>query len=151
MQNLNYTYHELVHYLDLHSTDPLVRRLIDMLVTNENSVVEQLIHEGMDPIRHTFNYDHQDMDVGEYLRQLKHDCQYYEDEMWVAQQEREEEEKKRRRLETRSVAELMYNMEELVKRANAERDQANRVVRKVEQENEELKDKINVWTILERT
>ena len=151
MRNLNYTYQELVHHLDLYTTDPLVRRLIDMLVANENPILEQLIENGMDPINHTFTYDHQDMDVGEYINQLKRDCQYFEEELDLAQRELSEEQAKRRRLETRSVAEMLGNMEELNKRYLAELANTQRIIKKVEQENNELKDKINVWTILERT
>lgn len=149
MKNPNYTYRELVHHLDLYTTDPLVRRLIDMLVAGENSIVTNLVEEGMDPVNYTFTYDSQDMDVGEYIRQLKRDCQLYEDEMWLAQRELEDEQGRRRQLETRSVAELLASMEELVKRANSERDNANRIIRKVEQENDELKEKINVWKVIE--
>jgi hypothetical protein len=147
--NPNYTYQELVHYLDISTTDPMVRRLIDMIIGGENTVLEQLIEEGMDPVNQTFYHDHEELDPGTYIHHLKRDCTYFEEEMIIAQNERDEEQEKRKRLETRSVADLLASMEELVKRAKSETDNANRITRKVAQENDELKEKINVWTIME--
>jgi hypothetical protein len=148
---MNYlTYSELVHYLDLTTTDPQVRRLIDFIIAGENTVLEQLIEEGMDPITQTFYYDHDNLDPGAYIHHLKRDCAHFEEEMDIAQRELEEMTAERNRLSTRSVAELLANMEETVKRSRADVEHAIRIQRKTEQENEELKDKINVWTIMER-
>jgi hypothetical protein len=149
VKNPNYTYQELVHYLDISTTDPLVRKLIDFIITGENTVLEQLIEEGMDPVTQTFYHDHEELDPGTYIHHLKRDSDYYQEEMEIAQNERDEEQVKRKRLETRSVADLLASMEEIVKRSKAEVDNANRIQRKTEQENDELKEKINVWTIME--
>ena len=145
----NLTYKELVHYLDLTTTDPMVRRLIDMIIGGENTLLEHLIEEGMDPVNQTFYLDHEELDPGTYIHHLKRNCEYFEEEMIIAQNERDEEQEMRKRLETRSVADLLASMEEIVKRSKAEVDNANRIQRKTEQENDELKEKINVWTILE--
>jgi len=128
----------------------MVRRLVDMLYIGENSVLEELIEEGMDPINQTFYYDHEELDPGTYIHHLKRDSAYYQEEMEIAQRDLEEMTAERDRLSTRSVAALLTSMEELVKRAKSETDNANRISRKVAQENDELKEKINVWTILEK-
>jgi hypothetical protein len=150
VKNPNYTYRELVHYLDITTTDPLVRKLIDMIIGGENTVLEQLIEEGMDPVTQTFYFDHEELDPGTYIHHLKRDCAHFEEEMEIAQNELEDMTRDRDRLSTRSVANLLADMEELVKRAKSETDNANRISRKVTQENDELKEKINVWSILER-
>ena len=149
MKNPNYTYQELVHYLDISTTDPLVRKLIDMIISGENTVLEQLIEEGMDPVTQTFYFDHEELDPGTYIHHLKRDCAYYEEEMEIAQRDLAEMTDERDRLSTRSVADLLASMEELVKRAKAESEHAHAVRRKVDQENYELREKINVWTIME--
>jgi hypothetical protein len=146
----NYTYRELVHHLDLHTTDPLVRRLIDYIVEGEDSVMSGLIEAGMDPMSYEFSDSYEYYTPGDYIEHLRKNCQSVEDDLWVAQRELEDVVEERDRLKTRSVADLMASMEEQVKRAQAETVNAQRIARKVEQENDELKEKINVWTILEK-
>lgn len=149
MKNPNYTYQELVHHLDLYSTDPLVRRLIDFIVEGKNDVLSGLIDAGMDPVSREFNIDDVYLTPGEYIEHLHKARQSAEDELYLAQAELADTIDERDQLKTRSVAELMASMEELVKRANADAAEARRIAQKTEQENEELKDKINVWKIME--
>jgi len=149
VQNLNYSYRELVHYLDMHTTDPLVRRLINFILDGEDLVMTGLIDAGMDPLTFEFTDSYEYYSPGDYIEKLRRDCDSMEQDLHIAQDEYETVVRERDRLSTRSVANLLMDMEELVKRSNAERDQANRVVRKVEQENDELKEKINVWKVIE--
>ena len=40
---------ELLHYLDLYSEDPVMRRLMHLLGNTRGSIVEELEEAGMDP------------------------------------------------------------------------------------------------------
>lgn len=151
MKNLNYSYQELVNYLDMNTTDPMVRRLIDYILAGQDSVMSGLINAGMDPASYEFSDSYEYFSPGEYIEKLRRDCDSLEQDLRIAQDDLANMTDERDRLRTRSVAELLEDMEEQVKRAHAERDNANRISRKTNQENEELKEKINVWTIMEKT
>lgn len=150
MKHLNYTYRELVHHLDMYSTDPLVRKLIEFIVSGEDSVMSGLIDVGMDPTTYEFSDSYEYFTPGDYIEHLRKNCDYMEQDLYVAREDLEEEQEKRKRLETRTVAELLAHMEEIVKRTKSDADNVNRMNIKLEQENDNLKDKINVWSIMER-
>lgn len=108
-----------------------------------------LIDAGMDPTAYEFSDGYEYFTPGDYIEYLRKQCQSAEDELYLAQADLADAIDERDRLKTRSVAELMASMEEIVKRAQAETVNAQHITRKVEQENLELKDKINVWKIME--
>lgn len=146
----NLTYRELVHHLDLYSTDPLVRRLIDYIVGGEDTVMSSLIDAGMDPMSYEFSDSYEYYSPGQYIEHLRKLCDDVEQDLRIAQDDLSDMTDERDRYKNRSVADLMASMSEEVRRAHTDRDNANRVARKYEQENDELKEKINVWTIMER-
>lgn len=146
----NLTYKELVHYLDFNSTDPMVRRLLEYINNQEENIIEGLVQAGMDPINCIFDYDGSYHSPGEFISKLRNDTDYAEREAaeWEEKCYRFKEE--RDQLQTRSVATLLSEMNEQVKRAQADRNNSDRVAEKYKQENQELQNKINVWTILEK-
>lgn len=46
--------HELLHYLDLYSDDPLIRRLINVLARTRGALIDDLEDAGMDLQSWTF-------------------------------------------------------------------------------------------------
>ena len=145
----NLTARELVNYLSMTSTDPVVRRLIELLDTSALRV--DLESVGLDPVDDTFYDNGQYHSPSEYIRQLRSDIDYYQRESddWQTQCERAEGEC--RRLKARGVAEVMEEMLQQVRRAEYSTNEAHKELAKIKQVNKDLEDKINVWTILERT
>lgn len=150
MQNSNLNINELIHHLDITTTDPIVRRLIDLLLTREATLADELIDAGMDPTSYTFYYDgSSEYSPGEFITELRKNVDYLEQDLQCAQEDLACATAERDRLSTRSVASLLASMEEIVKRTKADSDNVNRQIIKVEQENHQLKDKINVWKVME--
>lgn len=146
----NLTYKELVHYLDFTSTDPLVRRLLEYINSQDESIVEGLVQAGMDPIAYTFDYDGFYHSPGEFISKLRNDTDYAEREAGEWEEKYYQAKDERDRLRARSVSDLLSEMNEQVKRAQADRNNSDRIAEKYKQENQELQNKINVWNILER-
>lgn len=146
----NLTLNELVHYLDLTTNDPLVRRLVDMLLAGESVVVQELISAGMDPVEHTFKHDYDTVSPGEYIELLRSDIAYYKEEAndWETQHHKMKQE--RDRLSARTVVELLNDMQFKLNQAESDRNQATRVVENLKKKNAELEEKINVWSVMER-
>lgn len=149
MTNINYSYEELVHYLDLTATDPVVRRLVNMLNT-DSSLISGLIEAGMNTTTFTFEEDYQDYTPGEYIEYLEKEVQSHADRAndweWKYDQVAEE----RDQLKVRSIAQVLHEMEKEVIVAKELKYAAERNLSQVKEENKELKDKINVWQILEK-
>ncbi len=145
----NLTFKELIHYLDFNSTDPVVRQLLKYFDDLEESVVEGLVQAGMDPSNCSFDYDGFYHSPGEFISKLRNDVDYaermaseWEEKYYQIKDERDQ-------LQARSVATLINEMNEQVKRAQADRNNSDRIAEKYRQENQELQSKINVWKILE--
>jgi hypothetical protein len=149
VKNLNLRFEELVHHLDVTSTDPAVRRLIDML--HKRNVTNDLVDVGMDPETQTFEYDGYYHSPAELIEKLRNEIDYHVREIDEWDKRYLELQNERDQLKSRSVVELLSNMEALIRRAESDRDQAHRITESVRQKNKDLEEKINVWTILEKT
>ena len=57
---------ELIRYLDNHSTDPLIRRLVKIFVENDDMIFRQLVDAGMDRDGR-FETDYEYLPVGQYI------------------------------------------------------------------------------------
>lgn len=149
MKNPNYNYDELVNYLDRTTTDPMVRRLIDMILNDEELIMEQLINVGMDSRDKTFEYAGDYYHVEGYINQLKSDVEYYQDEARDWENRCEDAEVKIKSLSARSVTSLLREMEQLVVQSKEETYRVTKEVERVRAQNKELDDKINMWKVLE--
>lgn len=99
---------ELVNYLDLHSEDPVVRRLIELL--QEGSIVGELVEAGMDPNFNTFKDDWQDYSPGAYIEHLRSDLDYYVRESDELQSQVYDLEKEITRLSTTSLVKFIADV-----------------------------------------
>ena len=74
------TARELIHYLDLYNTDPVVRLLLEK-ISHEDYLTE-LIDLGMDSNTYTFRSEYGGAyTLGEYIRHLRESLQGTEDEL----------------------------------------------------------------------
>lgn len=99
MKNINHlTFEELINYLDLTTTDPSVRRLIDMLCNDNTNLIKELMDEGMSR-DFIFEEDYESYSPGEYIRHLRNEVDYYSSEIDEKQYELERAERRIKALE----------------------------------------------------
>ena len=146
----NLSYKELIDYLDRYNTDPMVRRLLEMVMDKEETIIEGLLDVGMDPFDCRIEGDDGYYLPGPYIRKLREDASYFEDEARSWEEKYEDMKEERNRLKARSVAELMAEMEERIRRAETNLREADRVATQLQKKNADLEEKINVWSILEK-
>lgn len=139
---------ELVEYLDKHSTDPVVRRLVDIMMGKHDGLVTELVESGMHPKDWEFTHDHQAYKPGGYIEFLRKELQSTEDELWVRECDNEELEKELRKLKARTVLEWLDELKEELRRSDYERDQARqeRDAARISEQN--MKSKMKVWRAL---
>ena len=147
--NSNLTYNELIDYLDRYNTDPMVRRLLEYIADKEETIIEGLVDVGMGEDGRIEGDDGWYL-PGPYIQKLRQDASYFEDEARSWGEKYEDMKDERNRLKARSVAELMTEMEERIRRAEVTAREADRVATQLQKKNADLEEKINVWSILEK-
>ena len=139
---------ELVRYLDKHSTDPIVRRLVDIMLGKNNGLVTELIGAGMDVDNWEFKHDTTYYNPGEYITHLSYELQSTSDALWSAERELEEVCRELNKLKARTVIEWIDELKAALSRADYERDQARqeRDAARISEDN--MKSKMKVWRAL---
>lgn len=136
---------EILHYLDLYSDDPLIRRLINVLAKTRGALIDDLEHAGMDSQSWTFGEGWGKFSPGQYIEELRHDVRRVEDELELAQEELEQMRDERDQLKTRNI---MQFIEEVKQEKKANQDlvkDAMATVQAYKKENERLKEQIDMW------
>jgi hypothetical protein len=146
---------ELLNYLSLHSNDPLILRLVDMLSTTRGGIIGDLVDAGMDPNTWTFTEDYQEYYPGDYVTHLQKSVAYAVDDLAVAEMDLADAREKLDKLSRRTVTELLVDAEEAISTAETNRryavreaEKAHEVIDRVQAENRELKEKLGVWNIM---
>lgn len=137
---------ELLNYLDLTNDDPVVRRLIKMLA--EGSIRQELTSIGMDPVSDTFDHNYQDLSPAEYIEHLRRDLEWLDEECDQYKSELESTKQEAHKLKTRSVAELISELNTAIKVSDSAAHRASREAAKANEEREEMKSKLKVWNHL---
>jgi hypothetical protein len=140
---------ELLHYLDLYSTDPVIRRLVNFLSNTRGGLITDLEAAGMDSHTWQFETEWQSMYPGDYIQQLRQDISDLEQDLSVTKSDLEDVTEERNRLETRSVMDLIAEVqkERIVNRE--ERYRAEKHAASVKEENDKLREQLGMWKILE--
>ena len=139
---------ELIQYADKHTEDPLVRRLVDILMARTEGLVTELIEAGMHSVEWTFEYDHMVYSPKDYIEHLLKQISYTEDDLWVAQGELRDRIDDLKKLEARTVLEFMAELKKTIERADAERDQARQERDHARNSEHNMKSKMKVWRAL---
>jgi len=147
--NCNLTYNELRDHLDRYSTDPLVRKLLEYIDDKEENIIEGLIDVGMDPLNGRIEGDSGWFLPGPYISELRNDVDFFQRESQGWEEKYEDMKAERDRLKARSVADLLADMQEKIRRAEAEAREADRILTQYRARNKDLEEKINVWKVLE--
>ena len=136
---------ELLHYLDLYSDDPLIRRLIDVLTRTRGEIISDLEEAGMDPQTWTFGDGWNKMFPGQYITDLEKQLRYTEEELEDAKYKLEQTVEERDELKTRSIMDFIQEVHQ-EKQTNAHLvKEAMGTVKAYRDENERLKEQIDMW------
>ena len=136
---------ELLHYLDLYSEDPVVRRLVHLLGEARGSLITDLEEAGMDPQTLTFGNGWNTMYPGQYIEELRSQLHDAEAEVEDLQYKLDEAVEERDKLKTRTIAEFIQELwAEKAKNAEVVKD-AMSTVKAFKDENTRLKEQIDMW------
>lgn len=143
MRTEHLTTKELINYLDFTSTDPMVRRLIQLL--QEEGLVHELVEVGMDPVGRTFEHDWQYLSPGNYIVQLRNDAEYYMDERNQMELEKDELEREVARLSTLSLVSFIADVQHKLEMTNMECARANKRAEQERELRKEAEQKFEFW------
>lgn len=141
---------ELLHYLDLYSDDPLIRRLIDVLTRTRGAIISDLEEAGMDPQTWTFGDGWNKMFPGQYITDLENRLTYAEDELDAANYKVEQAEEERDKLKARSIMQFVEEVWQEKRAATHKVSEAMKEINQVKEQNAKLKEQIDMWGNLNR-
>jgi hypothetical protein len=140
---------ELLDYLDRYSEDPVMKRIVDILVHKQYGIISDLVAAGMDPQDWTFssdNYNH--YYPGQYVTHLKNEISYIEDELAECQDKYQDALDEITKLKARTVVELMLELTQEIADKDSDllvaRQERDRAIINERRTKEQMK----VWTAL---
>lgn len=136
---------ELLHYLDLYSEDPVVRRLVDLLSNTRGAIISDLEAAGMDPQTWTFETDWQRMYPGEYIEQLRRDRDEAESDLEHTKYKLEEAETELGEMKTRSIMDFVNEVWQEKRTASFKVQEALKEAENQKKENDRLREQIDMW------
>jgi hypothetical protein len=136
---------ELLHYLDLTSNDPLIRRLINVLAKTRGALIDDLESAGMDSQSWTFGEGWTKYSPGQYIEELRNDLRQAEDELELAQAELEQAIDERDQLKVRGVMQLIDEVNKEKIRCSLMASDAVKESNRVREENDKLREQIDMW------
>jgi hypothetical protein len=148
--NLNHLSNsELLVYLDKHSTDPLIVRLVNILMEKQYGLVSDLLAAGMNEQTWTFSPDsYNEFYPGQYISHLCDKLDHALDDLEDCELQLKHAKEEIEDLKARTVAELIAELHQEVRAANFRTDEAEKWRRKAQQEVETTRDKMKVWRAL---
>ena len=136
---------ELLHYLDVYSDDPLIRRLVNVLARTRGALVDDLVDAGMDEQDWTFGTGWSRQSPGQYIRQLQHELDQAESDLKLAQHELADLQDEHDELKTRSIMQFVEEVQQEKRAATHKVLVAQEETKRIAQENAKLKEKIDMW------
>lgn len=141
---------ELIHYLDIYATDPLLRRLATMLGNTRGGLISDLEAAGMDPHTWLFQTDWQSMYPGDYIQYLRRDLEEAESDLNYTKSELEEVTDKLNELQTRTIMDFVQEVWQEKRAATHKVQEAQRESAQVKEENAKLREQIDMWGKMNR-
>lgn len=136
---------ELLHYLDIYSDDPLIRRLVDVLGKTRGALLTDLENAGMNPDTWMFKTDWQSMYPGDYIIHLETQLRHSEEELSGLEYKYDDLQEEYDRLKTRSIMDFVEEVKQ-EQQANQELVRESMVtVQAFKKENDRLKEQIDMW------
>lgn len=141
---------ELLHYLDLHTDDPVIRRLVNFLSNTRGGLITDLEAAGMDPHTWQFETEWQHMYPGDYIQQLRRDLEEVETNLRWLQDDHHELEDKYNELKTRTIMDFVQEVWQEKKAATQKVQEAQKEINQVREQNDKLKEQIDMWAAMNR-
>ncbi len=141
---------ELIHYLDIYSDDPLLRRLANMLSKTRGGLVSDLEAAGMDPDTWMFATEWQHMYPGDYIQLLRRDLEEAESDLEHTKYKLEEAETELGELKTRSIMDFVQEVWQEKKTATFKVQEALKEAKAQKEENDRLREKIDMWGVMNK-
>jgi len=142
--------HELLHYLDLSTSDPLIRRLINVLTRTRGALIDDLESAGMDSQSWTFGEGWNTFSPGQYIEELRNDVERAEDELRLAQHELMDLQDECHRLSTRTIMQLIEEVQQEKANSDSRANEAWTETNRVRKENDKLREQIDMWGAMNR-
>jgi hypothetical protein len=136
---------ELLHYLDLSSNDPLIRRLINVLTRTRGALIDDLESAGMDSQSWTFGEGWNKFSPGQYIEELRNDLRRAEDDLEMAQHELQQAMDDIDQLKTRTIMQLITEAQQEKNAAASRANEAWQETNRVRKENDKLREQIDMW------
>ena len=136
---------ELLHYLDLCSDDPLIRRIVKMLGRTRGALLDDLENAGMDRDTWQFETDWQHLYPGDYIIHLRNELSNAESELDSARRELEEIKDQCDELKTRNIMQFIEEVQQEKRTNQGLVKEAMATVKAFKDENERLKEQIDMW------
>lgn len=147
---------EFIRYITLVNNDPIVNRLIKIMYGGDNTM-DDLAEAGMDIDTWSFTEDHETFTPGQYITHLSHVVNSLKDDVWELEHQLEDVKEARHRLETRTLMDFISDVNQKLDSAQQKVTEANKETRAardkadlIAEHNRELKNKIDVWQVMER-
>lgn len=134
------TDNELIDYIIKHDTDPIRVRLATHMQRVHGAIIDDLVDAGMDDVFCTFENTYH---PGQYIRHLENEIEYLNDQ-------REQDLKELEQLRARTVMDLIAELKQDIKTAEWSMKEAYRELDKAREERELMKNKLDMWAILNR-
>lgn len=132
---------ELLHYLDLNRSDPVVCRLADMV----DKLFADLEQEGMDPKTRTFTSDWGEQSVANYIAILRQDLFEANDTIEDLKYRLEDTIEERDKLKNRSVGDFLQEVERERINNREETYQLRKESQQIAEQNAKLKEQLDMW------
>ena len=137
--------HELLHYLDVYSNDPLIRRLVDVLTRTRGSLVDDLVDAGMDDQDWTFGTGWSRQSPGQYIQELRYELDESETELKLAHRELADLQKENDDLKTRTIMQFIEEVQAEKRSATYKVSVAMEETKRIAEENAKLREQIDMW------
>ena len=139
------TDNELIDYTIKFDNDPVRVRLATYMDRHPGSILDDLERAGMDPIYCNFRDKDTCNDYlpGQYISHLEDEIDYLEEKLAEAYKEIEE-------MKTMKVSELIEQLRQEILTEKYMREKAEKSRYEAHQEREEMKNKLDMWAVLNR-
>lgn len=142
--------HEVLHYLDIYSDDPLIRRLVNTLAKTRGALVDDLVDVGMDAQHWTFGDGWDKSSPGQYIQELQHRLDQAESDLRLAQRELEDMQDECDRLRARTIMDFIEEVQQEKANSASRANEAWKEAARVREENAKLREQIDMWGSLNR-
>ena len=142
---MNMTDNELIDYTIKFDTDPVRVRLATYMDRHPGAILDDLEQAGMDPVWCTFRSEENGNTYlpGQYISHLENEIEYLHEQLKEAYDEIEE-------LKPMSVSELIATLRQEILAEKYSKERAEQKRWEAEKDREEMKNKLDMWAILNR-